>query len=131
MGSGIYIYGVIEAKELKEFGPIGVGEKPVYTIGIGTLAFVVSEADREEYIADSVNLGEHERVLEVVMKMMTILPMRFGTVAANEKEIMLMLKKHHHVFARALKKLYGKDSLSLDKPNTEFLERIKNIRGEI
>jgi len=30
-----------------------------------------------------------------------------------------------------LKKLYGKDSLSLDKPNTEFLERIKNIRGEI
>lgn len=109
-----YIYGVVAAKQGMEFGRIGVGEKPVHTIGAGALAFVVSEADREDYVANSLNLGEHERVLETVMKRMTILPMRFGTVASTEKEIMLMLKKHHHVFMRALAKLEGKLEVEIE-----------------
>lgn len=109
-----YIYGVVATKRRMEFGQIGVGEKSVYTIGAGALAFVVSESDREEYIANSVSLGEHERVLETVMKQMTILPMRFGTVASVEKEIILMLKRHHHVFTRALTKLEGKVEVEIE-----------------
>lgn len=110
----IYIYGVIDAKGRMDLGPIGMGGKAVYTIVAGTLAFVVSEADREEYIADSICLGEHERVLETVMKSRVILPMRFGTVAANEKEIILMLKRHQLSFRKALTKLDGKVEVEIE-----------------
>lgn len=110
----IYIYGVVDAKERLNLGPIGMGEKSVYTIEVGTLAFVVSEADREEYIADSICLGEHERVLETVMKSRAILPMRFGTVAASEKEIILMLKRHQLSFRKALMKLNGKVEVEIE-----------------
>lgn len=109
-----YIYGVVAAVERMEFGGIGIGEKPVHTIGTGTLAFVVSKSDRDEYVADSLNLSEHERVLETVMKQTTILPMRFGTVAENEREMMLMLRKHHHAFRRALAKLEGKVEVEIE-----------------
>ena len=109
-----YIYGVIEAKERCEFGSIGLGEKPVYTIGLHGLACVVSDSDLEVYIANSVNLAEHERVLEKVMSEHVVLPMRFGTVAGSEREILLTIKKHGNQFLRMLKKLEGKVEVELE-----------------
>jgi len=109
-----YIYGVIETSQRREFGSIGLGEKLVYTIGLKGLACVVSDSDLEVYIANAVNLAEHERVLEKVMGEHVVLPMRFGTVADSEREILLMLKKHGNQFLRMLKKLEGKVEVKLE-----------------
>ena len=84
-----YIYAIIETDERLDFGPIGLGERPVYTLGPDGLKCVVSDAHLTEYIANTLNLGEHERVLEKVMQGHTILPMSFGSVASDEKEIIL------------------------------------------
>lgn len=123
----LYIYGVIETNSSLEFGAIGLGEERVYTVGTSGVAFVVSEARFTEYIADSLNLGEHERVLESVMKERVILPLRFGSVAESERELLLMLKRHGSSFSRMLKKLYGKVEVKV-----EILWRdMKNIFDEI
>lgn len=109
-----YIYCVIEAKQKHEFGNIGLGEMPVYTVGLGGLACVVSDSNMDVYIANAVNLAEHERVLERLMKEHVVLPMRFGTVADGERGIMLMLKKHGNQFLRMLKKLEGKVEVEIE-----------------
>lgn len=122
-----YIYGVIEASERCEFGQIGLGEKPVYTIGLNGLACVVSDSDLDVYIANAVNLAEHERVLEKVMSERVVLPMRFGTVAGSEREIMLMLKRHGKQFLRMLKKLEGKVEVEVEMAWRDM----KAVFGEI
>lgn len=109
-----YIYGVIETDRRCEFGPIGLGKKPVYTVGLKGLACVVSDSNLEVYIANAVNLAEHECVLEKVMDEHVVLPMRFGTVADSERGILLMLKKHGKQFVRMLKKLSGKVEVELE-----------------
>lgn len=109
-----YIYGIIEAAHGIDFGPIGLGEKSVTTIGLGGLACVVSDSHLDVYIANTVNLAEHERVLERVMGEHVILPMRFGTVAGSDREIMLMVKRHGKLFLRLLKKLAGRVEVELE-----------------
>ena len=109
-----YIYAIIETDERLDFGPIGLGERPVYTLGPDGLKCVVSDAHLTEYIANTLNLGEHERVLEKVMQGHTILPMSFGSVASDEKEIILMLKKHRATFLRLLNKLTGKVEVAVE-----------------
>lgn len=109
-----YIYCVIEARQRHEFGKIGLGEMPVYTIGLNDLACVVSDSNMDVYIANAVNLAEHERVLEKLMKEHVVLPMRFGTVADGERGIMLMLKKHGNQFLRMFKKLAGKVEVEIE-----------------
>lgn len=114
MPNGKYIYCIIETGERREFGNIGLGEKPVYTIGLNSLACVVSDSDLDVYVANTLNLAEHERVLEKVMGEHVVLPMRFGTVAGTEREILLMLKKHGRQFLRMLKRLEGKVEVELE-----------------
>ncbi len=114
VSDGKYIYGIIEAEPGLEFGRIGLGEQMVTTIGLGGLACVVSDSHLDVYIANAVNLAEHERVLERVMSEYVILPMRFGTVAGSDREITLMVKRHGKLFLRLLKKLAGQVEVELE-----------------
>lgn len=114
MSDNRYIYGIIPGEQGIDFGPIGLGEKPVTTIGCGGLACVVSDSHLDVYVANAVNLGEHERVLERVMGGHVILPMRFGTVAGSEREITLMLKRHGKAFSRMLKKMAGRVEVEIE-----------------
>lgn len=114
MSDSRYIYGIIEGGQGIDFGPIGLGEKPVTTIGCGGLACVVSDSHLDVYVANAVNLAEHERVLERVMSDHVVLPMRFGTVAGDGREVELMLKRHGKSFLRMLKKMAGRVEVELE-----------------
>ena len=123
-----YIYGVILADQEVNFGGIGLGGECVTTIGRNGLACVVSEARDEEYsLADEVHLKVHETVLETVMRKYPMLPIRFGSVAPNTREVKLFLKNHNNDFKRLFQKLSGKVEIELEL----FWKDMKGIWEEV
>src|SRR5947209_7855690 len=77
---GKYVYCIIEAKEPRSFGPIGIGGRgdEVYTVHHDGLAAVVSNTPIQVYDPTRENVFAHEQVNETVMREFTVLPMALG-----------------------------------------------------
>jgi hypothetical protein len=84
-----YIYAIIRASESCSFETAGIGGRGnhVYTINDGRLAAVVSDSAHIEYDSTRRNMMTHQLVLEEVMKRFSVLPVRFGTTAADSDVI--------------------------------------------
>ncbi len=96
-----YIYGVIQNGERTTFGPIGIGGRgdEVYVVPYQDLAAAVSDCpfidysalkEKEKIVRD---LAAHQRVTEEVMKHCSILPMKFGTMVEDEREVESVLRQ--------------------------------------
>ncbi len=96
-----YIYGVIQNGGRRTFGSIGIGGRgdEVYVVPCQDLAAVVSDCpaidykavkEKEKIVRD---LAAHQRVTEEVMKHCSILPMKFGTMVEEEKEVESVLRQ--------------------------------------
>jgi len=59
------------------------------------------------------NLWRHEAVVEILMADRTVLPMRFGTVLADEAAIQAVLAAHHADFVASLDRVRGRVELGL------------------
>lgn len=120
MKNGIYIYGVIQTSEPKEFGEIGIGGKAskVFAINFKDLAAVVSPSPfiiydsltKEKTVKDLVT---HQFVIEKVMENFTVIPVKFGTMAETEDEVIKFLEKGYFVLRNALRKMEGKIELDV------------------
>jgi hypothetical protein len=86
---GKYIYCIIETKQERNFGPIGIGGRgdEVTTIGYGDLSMVISDSPMTKYVVSRENMLAHEMVIEEVMKEFTVLPVRFCTIASDADEL--------------------------------------------
>lgn len=80
--------------EEKEFGRIGIGEEsdPVYTIGYGSLAAVVSDAPLGSYPPTRENVLTHERVDQLVLQEHAVLPVAFGTIFRAPDDVLASLR---------------------------------------
>ena len=78
---GLYLYGLVLGDARLPSGLAGIGGAPVRTEPLGRLRAVVSDApaDREVGLPDDVR--DHARVLDAVADVVTVLPVRFGTLA--------------------------------------------------
>src|SRR5205807_9206981 len=76
---GKYVYCIIESKESRSFGPIGIGGRgdEVYTVHHDGLAAVVSNTPIQVYDPTRQNVFAHEQVNETVMCDVTVLPIAF------------------------------------------------------
>lgn len=115
-----YIYGVIEAKEDKDFGPIGLGghKDVVHTVRYKDLAAVVSNSPIIDYnILDKESLmrqlATHQAVVEKVMEDYSVLPIKFGTNARSTGEVEEILKTAYREFKAALEAIDSKIELDL------------------
>jgi len=102
---GKYIYCIIEAKQERNFGPIGIGGRgdEVLTIGYDDLSMAVSSHPLTKITANRENMIAHERVIEEVMKEFdSVLPVRFGTVACSADEIRNLLDRRYIEFRNKL-----------------------------
>jgi len=96
-----YIYGVIQNGGRTTFGPIGIGGRgdEVYVVPYQDLAAVVSDCPATDYKAVKEkekivrDLAAHQRVTEEVMKHCSILPMKFGTMVDEKKEVESVLRQ--------------------------------------
>ncbi|HBM16048.1 MAG TPA: gas vesicle synthesis GvpLGvpF [Lentisphaeria bacterium] len=101
---GHYIYCIISTEQDRNFGPIGINNEEVLTIGYDNLAMVLSLHPIGKVVVNSDNMLTHEKVIEKVMEEFpSVLPVRFGTIAASADEVRNLLDKRRREFCTALK----------------------------
>lgn len=113
---GKYIYCIIESKQERNFGPIGIGERgdELLTIGYDDLSMVVSNHPIAKLTANRENFVGHEKAIEEVMKEFdSVLPVRFGTIASGADEIRNLLDRRYREFKSALRDMEHKVELGV------------------
>jgi molecular chaperone DnaK (HSP70) len=108
---GKYIYCIISSAYDCNFGPIGVGGRGdlVTTIGYEGLCMVVSDHPLNKFVVNPENILSHQKVIEEVMKEFdSILPLRFGIIAATPDEIRNLLNRRYREFTELLRMFENK-----------------------
>ena len=138
---GKYIYCIIETKQERNFGPVGIGGRgdEVLTIGYDDLGMVVSNYPLTKITANRENMLTHQKVIEEVMKEFDgVLPVRFGTIASGADEVRNLLDRRCREFKTALRDMGHKVELgvkgiwkNMDAIFSEIVkenEAIKNLK---
>ena len=113
---GKYIYCIIETKQERNFGPIGIGQRgnEVMTIGYDDLSMVVSNYPITKITASKENMLTHQKVIEEVMaEFDSVLPVRFGTIACGADEVRNLLDRRYREFKTALRDMDHKIELGV------------------
>jgi hypothetical protein len=113
---GKYIYCIIETKQERNFGPIGMGGRgdEVLTIGYDDLSIVVSSHPLSKFTANKDNMLSHQKVIEKVMlEYDGVLPVRFGTIASSADEVRNLLDRRCREFKTALRDIDHKIELGV------------------
>ena len=103
---GKYIYCVIATNYDCNFGAIGIGGQGnlVSTIGFEGLCMVVSDHPLNKFVVNPENILAHQKVIEKVMKeFSSVIPVRFGTIAATPDEIRNLLQRRYSEFSELLR----------------------------
>lgn len=134
---GKYIYCIIETKQERNFGPIGIGGRgdEVTTIGYGDLSMIISDSPMTKYVVSRENMLAHEMVIEEVMKEFTVLPVRFCTIASDADEIRNLLDRRYREFKNLLRDMDHKIELDvkgiwkdMDVIFKEVVEKNKEVK---
>ena len=113
---GKYIYCIIASNYDINLGHIGVGGRGdlVSTIGFDGLCMVVSDHPLSRFVVNPENMLAHQKVIEAVMKeFRSVLPIRFGTIAATPDEIRNLLNRRYSEFMELLKQFENKVELNV------------------
>jgi Gas vesicle synthesis protein GvpL/GvpF len=108
---GKYIYCIIASEYDVNLGPIGVGGRGdlVSTIGFDGLCMVVSDHPLSRFVVNPENMLAHQKVIEAVMKEFdSVLPIRFGTIAATPDEIRNLLNRRYSEFMELIRQFENK-----------------------
>jgi hypothetical protein len=139
---GKYVYCIIETKEPRSFGPVGIGGRgaDVYTVHHDGLAAVVSNTPIIVYDPTRENVFAHEQVNETVMREFTVLPMAFGVMFRTEEDIIELMRGTYDALRDVLSKMQGKVEFGLkvnwdrERVITEMeqsSEEIRNLKEQI
>ena len=113
---GKYIYCIIASDYDVNLGPIGVGGRGdlVSTIGFDGLCMVVSDHPLSRFVVNPENMLAHQKVTEAVMKeFRSVLPIRFGTIAATPDEIRNLLNRRYSEFMELIRQFENKMELNV------------------
>ena len=130
---GKYIYCIIETKQERNFGPIGIGEKgdEVLTIGYEDLSMVVSNYPVTRVAASRANMMAHQKVIEKVMKEYdSVLPVQFGTVASSADEVRNLLDRRYREFKTLLRDMDHKIELGVKGIWKDMIPSVKSSLQE-
>lgn len=142
---GRYIYCIIdwgEKKPIGNFGNIGIGENPVYTIYYKGVAAVVSTIPFKQMESNLNDIVAHQRVVEAAREAGTVLPVRFGVILKNEEGIKKLLASSYKDYSTKLSRLRDKDEIGIKvllnkaslkkiEAQAEQSEEIRKIKQEI
>jgi hypothetical protein len=103
-----YVYGILNSGTERSFGEIGINKEEVYTINFKDISAVVGDSPLKTYEVTRKHLLAHEKVIREVMNAHTIIPMTFGTVARDEKDLENMLERMYVEFKHVLKRIENK-----------------------
>jgi len=108
--AAVYVYGILPGDVALEEPAGGVGDPPmpVRLVRYRDIAALVSDVDVSRPLGTPEDLLVHERLLDASAADAPVLPMRFGSVVANEDVVTSeLLAPHYEEFAAALQRLEG------------------------
>jgi len=101
---GLYIYCVVSSKHERNFRSLGIGKADVLTISYDDLSMLASYHPLARIAISRENILVHERVIErIMLEFDSVLPVRFGTIAANADEIRGLLDRRRNEFLNLLR----------------------------
>ena len=129
-----YLYGIVPAPARESFGPIGLGGGEVHTISSGGIGVVTGRCERIPFAQVSPAttlqyLAGHQRVLEQVMLDGPVIPLKFGTYAADDREIMEIVNCGQRQFAAALEQYADKVEVDLGAFWTDIQCVLNDLAG--
>lgn len=86
---------------------------PVYTLPFKDISAVVSNTDIYEFDPTRKNLQNHQRVISRVMEKYTVIPVAFGTVGNNKKNIENIIEVNYDRLLEQLEFLENKSEVGL------------------
>lgn len=131
-----YIFGIIESAKEEFFGSCGItAYEEVYTIPYQDISAVVSDSQFVDYTAlpkDHVAryLLSHQQVIEKIMDVYTVIPMKLGTYAFNIKEVEEILSKEYPMLKEIFRKVENKVEINVVATWSDLNSIIKDIGEE-
>jgi hypothetical protein len=119
--TGLYLYCITAANRGLVFPARGVDGAVVEPLAECGLTAVVSRVPAGKVRPQRASLAAHHRILSELAERQPVLPVVFGTVAADEDELRDILRRNRHALADLLQRLRGKVEMGLkvywDTPN--------------
>lgn len=109
----IYVYAIVDRPELHISDIDGLEDVPVCLIGYNDIGAIVSPISADKVQTTEDNLWRHEAVMDTLMAERTLLPVRFGTILADEGSVQNILAAHYSDFAADLDRVRGHVELAL------------------
>jgi hypothetical protein len=106
--AGKYLYAVIQAREGREYGEIGIDGARVYLISDERVAAVVSDFSNGKIRPERRHIAAHQAVLKRLMEKDSPLPISFGVIADGAKEIRRILSLNRKSFVEQIQRVSGK-----------------------
>jgi len=110
MSGVLYVYAITDS--LAQPRGTGLGEAPLQRIESRPLAGIASEHAVPPELDEKV-LWEHEQVVENLMSMGAILPLRFGSSVEHAEALIAMLAERREEFLAALERVRGAVEISV------------------
>jgi hypothetical protein len=108
--AAVYVYGILPGDVALEEPTTGVGDPPmpVRLVRYRDIAALISDVDVTRPLGTPEDLLVHEALLDASAADAPVLPMRFGSLVANEDIVTSeLLAPHYDEFAAALQRLEG------------------------
>lgn len=109
----MYLYAITDQPEAPVPAEPGLEGTSVFTLTYRDIAAVVSSLTTAEVSPTEDNLWRHEVVVEALMADRAVLPVRFGTLLADEAAVQNVLAEHYADFVAGLDRVRGRVELSL------------------
>jgi hypothetical protein len=109
----IYLYAVSDRPELPLPLESGLEGAPLASLSYREIAAVVSPLDTASIQATEAHLWQHEAVVEALMADRAVLPVRFGTLLADETATQSALERCYASFVADLARVRGRVELGL------------------
>jgi hypothetical protein len=109
-GTATFLYGVVPSDVEPTGEAQGVGDPPgqIRVVTHRDIGALISDVSLERPLGDPEELRAFQRLLDGTAAEAPVLPVRFGTVLADEDAVADMLAEHHDDFRAALDELEGR-----------------------
>ena len=109
----IYLYAITDLPDLPVPAEPGLEGTSLFSLAYRDIAAVVSPLTTSAVPPTEDNLWQHEAVVETLMADRAVLPVRFGTLLADETAIRAALAAHYANFVASLDRVRGRVELGL------------------
>ena len=133
--TGKYIFGLI-SPVIDDKALAGIDCPGIHVVTVGNFSAIVVDSDIVDYKNMYSNfltarLLKHQQVIESLMSMgCTVIPMKLGTVARNEREVIAILDKSSLLLRDIMKKIDSKIEIDIVAQWSDFAAIIKRVSAE-